>query len=141
MSLAMDRDALKARLAKAERRGKIRAFLLVAPLLAFVLLSFVVPIANLVTQAFYGDLVASTLPKTSAELAWEFLEVKEIGNFGRLVAREFRRIITNHVGVCDVGNRAIGDRTRNEIFERAGTIVALRQFRSVDLFKETVIAA
>jgi putative spermidine/putrescine transport system permease protein len=69
MSLAMDRDALKARLAKAERRGKIRAFLLVAPLLAFVLLSFVVPIANLVTQAFYGDLVASTLPKTSAELA------------------------------------------------------------------------
>jgi len=31
MSLAMDREALTARLAKAERRGKTRAFLLVAP--------------------------------------------------------------------------------------------------------------
>jgi putative spermidine/putrescine transport system permease protein len=69
MSLAMDREALTARLAKAERRGKTRAFLLVAPLLAFVLLSFVIPIANLVTQAFYGDLVSSTMPKTTAELA------------------------------------------------------------------------
>ncbi len=69
MSLAIHQGALTARLAKAERRGKIRAFLLVAPLLAFVLLSFVIPIANLVTQAFYGDLVSSTMPKTTAELA------------------------------------------------------------------------
>ena len=68
MSLAIDREALTTRLAKAERRGKIRAFLLVSPLLAFVLLSFVIPIANLVTQAFYGDLVSSTMPKTTTEL-------------------------------------------------------------------------
>lgn len=69
MTAARGQINLAARLARAERRGKFRAFLLVAPLLAFVVLSFVIPIVNLVVQAGYSDLVSSAMPKTTAELA------------------------------------------------------------------------
>jgi putative spermidine/putrescine transport system permease protein len=69
MTGVIDSDGLATRLAKAERRGKIRAVLLVAPLLAFVLLSFVIPIGNIVVQAVYNDVVSSSMPKTAAALA------------------------------------------------------------------------
>ena len=62
-------DGLKRRLARAERRGKLRAFLLVAPLLAFVLLSFALPILTLVRQSAYNTLVSENLPRTTALIA------------------------------------------------------------------------
>lgn len=72
MTAVREQLNLATRLARAERRGKFRAFLLVAPLLAFVLISFVIPIGNLVVQAAYSDLVSSGMPKTTAELAaWD----------------------------------------------------------------------
>jgi len=56
---------LKRRLAAAERRAKLRAFLLVAPLLLFVLLSFAFPILSLVWRGVYNDTFSAALPKTA----------------------------------------------------------------------------
>ena len=44
--------SLKQRLAKAERRNKIRAFLLVLPLLIFIGFSFVAPICYMMVRSF-----------------------------------------------------------------------------------------
>jgi putative spermidine/putrescine transport system permease protein len=72
MNDAIDRQALANRLAKAERRGKIRAFLLVAPLLIFVIASFAVPIIGLIGQAAYNDIMSSNMPQTVRRLAeWD----------------------------------------------------------------------
>ena len=64
-----DAKALRRRLRDAERRGKLRALLLVAPLLLFVLASFVAPIASLVKLSFYDPLIASALPRTTQLIA------------------------------------------------------------------------
>ena len=61
----LDVRTLKRQLARAERRAKARAFLLVAPLLLFVALSFLSPIFTLVRGAVYNDLVAANLPETT----------------------------------------------------------------------------
>ena len=68
-AIELGTEGLKRRLARAERRGKLRAFLLVAPLLIFVLLSFAIPILSLVRQAGYNTLVSANLPRTTALIA------------------------------------------------------------------------
>ena len=71
MSADEDARALKRRLREAERRGKWRAFLLVAPLLLFVVASFVAPIASLVKLSFYNELISGALPETTKLIgAW-----------------------------------------------------------------------
>ena len=63
---------LKVSIARALRRQKIRALLLVAPLFLFILLSFVAPIADMLFRSVENDLVPSTLPKTVIALqVWD----------------------------------------------------------------------
>ncbi len=72
MHPTIDQKALTRQLATAERRNKIKAFLLVLPLLLFVLASFIVPIGSLVWQGGYSDTFANALPETSKLLAaWD----------------------------------------------------------------------
>ncbi|WP_417669207.1 ABC transporter permease [Roseibium sp.] len=67
-----DGRPLKASLRKALRREKMRALVLIAPLLFFVLLTFVAPIADMLFRSVENGIVADTLPKTVAELAsWD----------------------------------------------------------------------
>jgi len=49
--LTTDGIPLKVSLKKVERKNKIRAFLLVLPLLAFILVTFLVPIADMLTRS------------------------------------------------------------------------------------------
>lgn len=64
--------SLKQRLANAERRNKIRAFLLVLPLLAFIGFSFIAPICFMMVRSFYDPLVSDIYPETVAVLAqWD----------------------------------------------------------------------
>jgi len=56
--------SLKQRLAKAERRNKVRAFLLVVPLLLFIGFSFIAPICFMMVRSFYDPLVAEVYPAT-----------------------------------------------------------------------------
>jgi putative spermidine/putrescine transport system permease protein len=65
-------QALKRRLASTERRGHLRAFLLVLPLLLFVFITFAAPVILLLTRAIYDPSIADTLPRTVAALEnWE----------------------------------------------------------------------
>ena len=70
--LAADGTPLKRSLARALRMQKIRALLLIAPLLLFVLVTFIAPIADMLFRSVENDIVANTLPDTVEELAsWD----------------------------------------------------------------------
>jgi len=60
--------ALQRSLARAERRRKLRAFSLTVPLLVFLLLTFLVPIAALLKRAVENPEVANALPRTVVAL-------------------------------------------------------------------------
>ena len=66
--LAADGTPLKRSLARALRQQKLRALMLIAPLLIFVLFSFLLPIANMLTRSVENDIVSNTLPLTVVEL-------------------------------------------------------------------------
>ncbi|WP_342343668.1 ABC transporter permease [Martelella limonii] len=59
---------LKQALRKALRREKMRSLLLIAPLLAFVLVAFIAPIADMLFRSVENNIVADTLPKTTLAL-------------------------------------------------------------------------
>lgn len=59
---------LRRQLARADRRRKLRAFSLTLPLLLFLLLTFLVPIAALLKRAVENPEVANALPRTVAAL-------------------------------------------------------------------------
>ncbi|MGF1550948.1 MAG: ABC transporter permease [Paracoccaceae bacterium] len=61
--LAADGTPLKASLARALRREKLRAFALVAPLLLFVLITFVAPIADMLLRSVDNSIVPTTVPR------------------------------------------------------------------------------
>ena len=63
-----DPQALRRQLASAERRRKLRAFSLTLPLLLFLLLTFLVPIATLLKRAVENPEVANALPRTIVAL-------------------------------------------------------------------------
>ncbi len=66
--LAADGTPLKRSIRNAERRARIRAFLLVLPLLAFIALSFIAPIADMLFRSVENQIVSETLPRTTEAL-------------------------------------------------------------------------
>ncbi len=63
---------LKASLARAERRNRMKAFGLVLPLLAFILITFIYPIALMVFRGVDNPTVSTFLPETAEMLrAWD----------------------------------------------------------------------
>ncbi len=66
--LAADGTPLKKSLARALRRQKIRALLLISPLLIFVLVTFIAPIADMLFRSVENEIVSETLPRTVATL-------------------------------------------------------------------------
>ncbi|MFY0659782.1 MAG: ABC transporter permease [Shimia sp.] len=66
--LAADGTPLKKSLARALRLQKTRALMLIAPLLVFVLVSFIFPIGKMLFKSVENDIVVETLPLTVAEL-------------------------------------------------------------------------
>jgi putative spermidine/putrescine transport system permease protein len=62
--LAADGTPLKASLARALRRQKLRALLLIAPLLLFITLTFIAPIADMLFRSVENQIVQETLPLT-----------------------------------------------------------------------------
>ena len=66
--LAADGTPLKESLGRALRRQKIRALMLIAPLLLFVLLTFVVPIVSMLFRSVENQIVSGTLPGTVVAL-------------------------------------------------------------------------
>ncbi|WP_170348512.1 ABC transporter permease [Ruegeria atlantica] len=66
--LAADGTPLKQSLARSLRRQKLRALLLIAPLLLFVLFSFIIPIASMLFRSVENGIVEKTLPLTVVAL-------------------------------------------------------------------------
>lgn len=62
--LAADGTPLKRSLARALRMQKLRALALIAPLLVFVLITFIAPIADMLFRSVENQIVSDTLPLT-----------------------------------------------------------------------------
>lgn len=70
--LAADGTPLKQALAAALFRNKLRAFMLVLPLLLFLLITFIIPIGYFLTFGFHDPIFSTIMPKTSETLAeWD----------------------------------------------------------------------
>ncbi|MEM7616430.1 MAG: ABC transporter permease, partial [Pseudomonadota bacterium] len=69
---AADGRPLKQSLNRALRRQKLRALMLIAPLLIFVLVTFIAPIADMLFRSVENQIVQETIPETVAALAdWD----------------------------------------------------------------------
>jgi len=62
--LTTDGIPLKVSLQKAERKNKLRAFLLVAPLLVFILITFLIPIGDMLLRSVDDSYINTVFPKT-----------------------------------------------------------------------------
>ena len=70
--LAADGSPLKQSLARALRREKMRALALIAPLLLFVVLTFIIPILSMLFRSVENQIVSDTMPGTVAAIQdWE----------------------------------------------------------------------
>ncbi len=70
--LAADGTPLKRSLSRALRMQKLRALALIAPLLIFVLVTFIAPIADMLFRSVENQIVRDTLPQTVEALAdWD----------------------------------------------------------------------
>ena len=66
--LAADGRPLKRSLNRALRAQKLRALALIAPLLIFILVTFIAPIADMLFRSVENDIVSETLPRTTTAL-------------------------------------------------------------------------
>lgn len=79
--------ALAAQLARAERARKWRAFLLTAPLLVFLLATFVGPIGALLSRSVVDTEVAAAMPGVTARLRhWDGRALPDDATFAALIA-------------------------------------------------------
>jgi putative spermidine/putrescine transport system permease protein len=70
--LAADGTPLKKKLGQALFRSRARAFALAFPLLAFILVAFIIPIIVLLWQGVYDDRYAKLMPQTTAAMSeWD----------------------------------------------------------------------
>ncbi len=70
--MTSDADLLKVRLRRAERMRQIKAFGLIAPLLGFLLISFVVPIAAMMLRSVHDTELSGVWPATAAAIrTWD----------------------------------------------------------------------
>jgi putative spermidine/putrescine transport system permease protein len=74
--LTTDGVPLSESLKKAERKNKIKAFLLVAPLLLFLLITYITPIGEMFTRSIDDKMITTMLPKTyKAMESWDGQEL------------------------------------------------------------------
>jgi len=70
--LAADGTPLRKSLARSLRQQKLRALMLIAPLLVFIFVAFIMPIVSMLMRSIENDIVADTLPLTvSALQSWD----------------------------------------------------------------------
>ena len=64
-----EQNDLIRRLRRAEWRGRLRAYALIAPLFVFVALSFLLPLGSVLLNSVYDPVVPDGLPRTFRALA------------------------------------------------------------------------
>jgi len=116
---AADGKPLKQSLNEALFQSRRRAFVLVLPLLLFIFLMFIVPIAYLLFQAVYNPTFSSSMPRTTSMLAaWDGQSEPTEEMFAVLVeelalAREERTIgqVATHINRVLSGTRSLFTRS------------------------------
>ena len=74
--LTTDGIPLEVSLKKAEKKNKIKAFLLVAPLLLFLIITYVFPIGEMFSRSIDDKMITNMLPKTFKEMKkWDGQEL------------------------------------------------------------------
>jgi putative spermidine/putrescine transport system permease protein len=82
----MGATTLAAQLARAERARKTKAALLTAPLLLFLLLTFLGPIAALLARSFVDTELAAALPRVSEQIRrWDGQAIPDEATFAALI--------------------------------------------------------
>jgi len=82
----MPPPSLAAQLARAERAKKLKAALLTAPLLLFLLLAFLGPIGALLTTSFVDTELAATLPRVTEQIKrWDGRAAPDEATFAALI--------------------------------------------------------
>jgi putative spermidine/putrescine transport system permease protein len=90
--------------AAAERKGHLRAAILILPLLLFVIITFATPVVLLMTRAVYDPSIADTLPATVAALQnWDGKELPDEAVYAAL-ARDFKKVAQDNTSAF-VGKR------------------------------------
>lgn len=85
--LAADGTPLKKSLSRALRAQKLRALGLIAPLLVFILVTFIAPIADMLFRSVENDIVSGNLPRTIDALdGWDAESVPDEEVFRALAA-------------------------------------------------------
>lgn len=78
---------LKVSLRRSQRKAKLLAFLLVAPLLVFITVSFIIPVVNMTLRGVENPQVPTYMPKTVKALSsWDEKAVPDEATFKALVA-------------------------------------------------------
>ncbi len=125
--VTVDGTPLKASLKKAQRKRTLVAFLLVAPLLTYLLISFILPIGQMMWRSVDNPQVVSTLPKT--------LEALEDWDGEGLPDEPVFAALAEELTIADA-NRTVGQlavRLNYEISAARGAL--MRTSRSVEDFE------
>lgn len=136
--LAADGTPLRRSLSRALRRQKLRALLLVAPLLLFIVVTFVLPIADMLLRSVQNGIVPETLPRTVAALKADDAPVPGepvfVALYEDLVLAEERKLHTQ-VGTrlnYEWGGASSLFRGTGRAVARFGTDVFAKQFEEAD---------
>ena len=109
--ITVDGVPLKTQLNRANRRRRIRAVLLVVPLFIFILISFLIPIGDMLFRSVDNPVVAGLIPETLAELdKWDGKELPDERTF-ETMAKE--------LGLLQI-DRKLGKLGSRLNFERGG---------------------
>jgi putative spermidine/putrescine transport system permease protein len=90
--MTVDGTPLKISLHRAERAKKIRGFLFLVPTLAFILITFIIPISDMLFRSFHMPEVGRLMPKTVESLrAWDRTGLPDEPSYYAL-AQELKRL-------------------------------------------------
>ncbi|MFC5566119.1 ABC transporter permease [Rubellimicrobium aerolatum] len=136
--VAADGTPLKASLARSLRRQKMRALLLIAPLLLFIVVSFVLPIGDMLLRSVQNGIVPDTLPRTVVALRDDPAEVPGEAVFEALyadlvVAEEYK--VHTQLGSrlnYEMGGASSMFRGAGRAVGRFGTDIYAEQFEDAD---------
>lgn len=146
-----DGTPLRVSLARALRRQKLRALLLVAPLFVFILVSFLIPIVDMLFRSVENGIVSEVLPRSTKLLAdWDsstgelpgepvfaaMVEDLKEGRKNRTISRVGQRLNYDHPGMSSLF-RSSGRRA-NRIKEgpyKPALIEAKREWGEIETWK------
>ena len=93
--LTTDGIPLEESLRKAERKNKIKAFLLVCPLLLFLIITYVFPIGEMFTRSIDDKMITNMLPNTFKSMeSWDGQDMPEESVFENFYI-DFKKLVEN----------------------------------------------